>query len=896
MDLTSPQVSFATIAAPIDAALAAVRRGWAVFPVYPPLDEGRCVCGDPACEHPGKHPNGLLVPHGVKDATVMTPVVKHWFGQAPQSNIGVATGKISGVVVLDLDPRHGGMESIRRLATEHGELPVTPTVRTGGGWHYYFRCPSAGVKSVTIAPGVEIRGDGASAVLPPSVHASGKLYAWVPGRSPDDVPLADLPAWVVDIITRLAARANGQDTDSETIPEGQRNSTLTSLAGTMRRRGMTESEILASLQVTNRDRCSPPLPDPMVAQIAKSVARYTPEQAEGGALGPASNRSERRPPSQATLLVHLATEQGELFHTPDGQACAAFPSAGHRETCALRSPGFKRWLARRFYEAHEKTPSAQAVADALGVLEGQALYGGLEIPVHTRIAEHAGTVYLDLGDPTWRAVAINADGWRVLTEVPVRFRRPRGMAALPEPVRGGTIEDLRPFLNAGSDEDWVLLVGWLLGALRPRGPFPILVLHGEQGAAKSTTARVLRSLTDPNTTPLRSEPRELRDVMIAATNSWAQVFDNLSHLPLWLSDAFCRLATGGGFATRELYSDADEMIFDAQRPLILNGIEELATRADLLDRALILYLPTITDEARKPESALWGAFEAVRPRILGALLDAVATCLQCVDEVRLERLPRMADFALWVTAGEAGLKWPQGTFLAAYTDNRSAANDLALEASVVVPAVQQILDEGDWKGTATDLLALLNGRADEATRRQRAWPTSSRALSNHLRRIAPNLRRTSVEVEFGREGHSRRRLITMRKVTESASASSSSSAPPLEAAPNLHLPADALRTQTSPADDVKTIPASASGPHQTSPGDHADDADGEIPSLRDGDDGRCVYLRYLAGAWDWPRSHIGWGESVPAGREAWEKFMRFASDKQIASAVADFESLEVGRP
>ena len=166
--------------------------------------------------------------------------------------------------------------------------------------------------------------------------------------------------------------------------------------------------------------------------------------------------------------------------------------------------------------------------------------------------------------------------------------------------------------------------------------------HGEQGSAKSTTARVLRALVDPSTAPLRSEPRELRDLMIAASNAWVISLDNISRVPYWLSDALCRLSTGGGFSTRELYTDRDETLFDAQRPLILNGIEELAVRGDLLDRCLILYLPCIPEEKRRAELTFWDEFESERPAILGATLGAVSGALRRLPKVKLTEMPRMA--------------------------------------------------------------------------------------------------------------------------------------------------------------------------------------------------------------------------------------------------------------
>ena len=281
---------------------------------------------------------------------------------------------------------------------------------------------------------------------------------------------------------------------------------------------------------------------------------------------------------------------------------------------------------------------------AITTLEGIALFDGIERPVFTRIAGRNGRILLDLGDADWRAAVISPRRWKVTDRFAVRFRRSRGSLPLPVPVVGGLLEDLRRFVNV-TDEDWPLLAGWLLVAFRPNGPYPVLCLYGEQGSARSTTERVLRMLVDPTSAPLRVEPRSPRDLIIAATNSWVVALDNLSHVPPWLSDAICRLATGGGFATRELYTDADEVLFDAQRPVILNGIVDLATCGDLLARSLLLTLPTIPEDRRQTEAEFCAAFEAARPRILGAILTAVAAGLRELPNVKLSCLPRMADFA-----------------------------------------------------------------------------------------------------------------------------------------------------------------------------------------------------------------------------------------------------------
>jgi hypothetical protein len=333
------------------------------------------------------------------------------------------------------------------------------------------------------------------------------------------------------------------------------------------------------------------------AQLKGAGCRVT---ALDEAIADESGETGGRGPSQADILIDLALS-AELFHAPDGTGFADLDINGHRETWPIRAKGFRRWLARRFFEATQGAPSSEALQSALNVIEAKAHFDAPERTVHIRVGGLDGKLYLDLGDATWRAVEIDATGWRVIDNPPVRFRRAAGMQPLPVPVAGGSIEVLRSFLNVHSDNDFVLVVAWALAVLRNHVPYPVIVLSGEQGSAKSTFSAILRALLDPNTAPLRALPREDRDLFIAASNGHVLAFDNVSGLPGWISDTLCRLATGGGFAVRQLYTDQDEVLFDASRPVSLNGIEDIVTRPDLADRAVFLTLEPIAEEHRRPE-------------------------------------------------------------------------------------------------------------------------------------------------------------------------------------------------------------------------------------------------------------------------------------------------------
>jgi hypothetical protein len=474
--------------------------------------------------------------------------------------------------------------------------------------------------------------------------------------------------------------------------------------------------------------------------------------------------------SAAEILVAIS-QLAAVFRAADGDtAFATFEINRHRETWPVRSKGFRRWLVGEFYKVEQKPPGGQAVADALGVIEARAQYAGVVHPVHVRVAGDDDTIYIDLVNEAWQVVEVTAVGWRVVSDPPVKFRRARGMLPLPTPMKGGAITTLRTFVNIAGDEQWALLVAWLVAAMRPSGPYPVLALLGEQGTAKSTTEELLRALIDPNVAPLRAEPMDVRDVMIAASNGWCIAFDNLSDIEAWLSDCLCRLATGGGFSTRELYSDGDEVIFVAQRPVMLNGIDAVISRADLLDRALIIDLPRIGDDKRRQRREFWSEFEAQRPALLGALLDVLAGAIKQKNVVFLRTLPRMADFAVWAVAAEPGLGLPDGAFMKAYSGNRDAAHDLALEASPIASAIRTLAAREAWKGTAAELLEELSRVADEAAKRAKSWPSTARTLGSSLRRVAPSLRAVGVIVEFSDEPElgARRRQIAVRKGRESS--------------------------------------------------------------------------------------------------------------------------------
>ena len=364
----------------------------------------------------------------------------------------------------------------------------------------------------------------------------------------------------------------------------------------------------------------------------------------------------------ADLLVKIARDESELFHDADGEPYAHAKVSAHRETYSVRSRAFSLWLRQRYFQKYNESVNANSMSEALATITMFAVCEGPELPVHARIAEHGGAIYIDLGDMDWRAVKVTAGGWEVITDPPVRFVRSGSMRPFALPVKGGSIESLRQFINVSEDE-FILLVAYALAALRPNSNYPVLALAGEQGSGKTSLVRLLGSLIDPRSPQLRSLPGDERDLIVAARHAHFISFDNISGLSDNMSDAICRLSTGGGHGERRLYTNEEEATFEGRRPVCLNGIEDVATRPDLVDRALMLLLLAIPADKRREEKEIEAEFDAEAPQILGALFDGLSAGLLNLAEVEIAGKPRMADFATWAEActrptGLRGPSWP----------------------------------------------------------------------------------------------------------------------------------------------------------------------------------------------------------------------------------------------
>jgi hypothetical protein len=505
-----------------------------------------------------------------------------------------------------------------------------------------------------------------------------------------------------------------------------------------------------------------------------------------GLIAPENTVGSRK--AHARTLKRLAREV-RVIRGLDDQLYGQVPVAGHLEVHELKSPALRYWLIRGYRRWRKTVPARDCWSALISALEADA--AALETAENVSLRVAAGTgdgapgaqgqpgrdavsfdrmgwraadgCYLDLGDSSWQCVEIRPEGCRVIAQPPVYFRRPRGFRPLPVPEWRGSIDLLRKYLNV-AEADFPLVIGWITAAYLPAGPYPILGLIGEYASAKSTMTRVLSELIDPSSLPLKLLPSSQRDFAVQSYNRWLLAYDNVSSLPEALADGLCLAATGGGYSTRSLYSDRSEALFDAQRPAIINGIDEILHRPDVIDRCLIVRPPPIPDEARRLTREFWAEFRADRPVLLGAILTAVSGGLRMLPDVKLSALPRMADFARWGEAVMRGLGWAPGAFLDRYYHNRRAAVNAVLQSVDVAQALCGVIDSagGTWRGTASELLDVLPRHTEPGATKNARWPKTPSHLSVAIRRILPQLRTIAITVEF--EIIDKTRIMTISRI------------------------------------------------------------------------------------------------------------------------------------
>lgn len=459
-------------------------------------------------------------------------------------------------------------------------------------------------------------------------------------------------------------------------------------------------------------------------------------------------------------------DEAHLWRSPSGEAYASTPVDDHVEQHAIASRGFRYWLLHRLVTKFSQNGRPASVnentfRDVRSVLEAKAMIGAPTFSTPIRVTEFAAGIYIDLGRKDWSCVQITKDGSFIIPRAPVPILRSKRTGPFELPSQNGNFSPLRQLLGHFDEDTFILLVSWCLGALLPKGPYPLLVLGGEQGAGKSTLARLAQQLVDPVNGDLLQPPRDDRDLIAAAKMSHVLSFDNLSLVRAELADSFCRLATGAEIGGRALYTDSDMASFSDCRPIIINGIPDLAGRGDVADRSIILRLSAL--KTRVTERDWREAVTKILPSTFAALLNALSEGLKNVEKTATPNV-RMADFARFVVAAEQALPWSPGAFMEAYKRSRLDATVALADGDSVVGAVLDFMANKDfaWSGSTSELYKILTRSVSIGSMKAQDWPGNARWFGDRLRRASPVLRAHGIDRYEWREGAGR--MVTLRKI------------------------------------------------------------------------------------------------------------------------------------
>ena len=400
---------------------------------------------------------------------------------------------------------------------------------------------------------------------------------------------------------------------------------------------------------------------------------------------------------QDVILIGIATKQCKFFHDSHGEAFAKISLNNHMEIWNLTSMGFRDWISHQLWSQHREGLSNASFDSALTTLRGIATFDSPTEEVYLRVAQMNNELYIDLCNEDWQVIKVDSSEWSIINKSPVSFIRSKNMRALKIPKTQGDINLLKKHINI-KEKDFVLVVGWLLMSMQAgTGAYPMLVLTGSAGCGKTTISRMLRELVDPNEATLLSKPKT-DDLRVIGANNHVLAFDNLSGISANQSDALCKISTGDNQTVRKLYTTNEEFTISLKKPILLNGIDEIAKRSDMASRSIKIDLSKV--QLYRSETSIWNAFMIDVPSILGALLDGLSVALNQYKNTRINNLPRMGDFSKWVTAARQAYGWKEDEFMLAYTENFEQSHLDSIESSEFASALVLMFDgQSEFKGS-----------------------------------------------------------------------------------------------------------------------------------------------------------------------------------------------------
>ena len=677
--------------------------------------------------------------------------------------------------------------------------------------HVYFYSPRPfPKKSADSGRGLEVKSLGIHGIAycSPSIHKQGQPYEIIGTSEPETLTIEQAKEFIQQIdnickkygIVYLEKHHKNLLDSNSKIYEGSRHDSLIRIANSLLFRygddAKTEQQDLKDFFVDiNNKRCEPPLSINELNSIWKDAVSYYVTKKEQEKEGErrknhhGKQSKEEQQESYAEILVQLARDNTELFFKDQYGTAFALVKINnddddqHGEVIRLESNKFKRYLSKLFYDnQNRRVVNSDAINNAVQVLEAKTEYEGQTIPLSLRVASKkennnnednslTTTIYYDLTNPKWQYIKITNHQWELVdnnnnnSNIPpatlfVRYNQ------VPQvlPDRNYEPDVFDKFLtltNINDEQNRLLLKVYIVSLFIPDIAHVILILHGEKGSAKSTLQQLIKLLVDPAKPTLLTIHKDRNEFVQQLNHNHLAFYDNVKHVPYWLSDEACKAVTGIGQTKRKLYSDDDDVVYEYKRCLGFNGINISLIEPDALDRSILIELNRITKEDRKLESDILAVFGNIRSKLLGYIFDTIVKSLPIKPSISLLDLPRMADFAVWGEAIARAMGCRPMEFINAYNENIGRQNIEAIESNPLAQTIDKFVDswyneKGEitfWEGSTKEALEQLNRLAQlyKIDTDSKLWPKATNSLTRKLRPILSNLREgLGIQVIIGR--------------------------------------------------------------------------------------------------------------------------------------------------
>lgn len=690
--------------------------------------------------------------------------ITQWWTKWENANIGIITGKVSKIAVVDIDgERDETTGEIIKIAP-HEDIPETLKAESGsGGIHFYYRYDKneGEVRNGNPREHIDLRGEGGYIIAPPSFNPKTKSnYQWISG-SFDRSALAKFPYEIFppkEKQKKTVPKMDVKEFKEKNNNIGSRNTKATQYAGKLLQGIKTElweTTGWRDFHEWNQTNNTPPLEEEELKSVWESI-----KKAE-------ENKPETKKGSISKELIQLVEEKGVTFFSDQKEnAFVLIPNQDHFEIIPCNGSAIGKWLSGLFWKEKQKTISAEGLRASLSVFHSKAVYEGDKCELSNRATSQDGVIWYDLSNKNWQAVKITPLGWEVVNHPPKLFYRYNHQKEQIKPSRKGNVKKFLEFVNIQNKNHEILLLVWLVSSFIPDIPHTILIIKGIKGSAKSSLTRACREIIDPSQIDKMSPPPNIKEWSQVFEHNYCIPFDNLRKLTHSQSDFLCRAVTGDAVSSRALFTNDEDVIRSYKRVIILNGINLMADQSDLIDRSIVISLDKI--KKRKTESKLIKDFEEAKPLILGGVLDTLSKAMEHFPKIEstLEVKERMADFSLWGCAIAEALGYDQEAFLSAYRQNIQQGSENVIEESVTAQLVLEFMEsEKEWTGTPTEFFIQIKDLAKRKDIPTTEQPKRSNQLSRELNTLKPNLEEQGVFFSRSR-GKKREIKLWVREITD----------------------------------------------------------------------------------------------------------------------------------